>query len=88
MVGPFIPSQGQKLMKAGAITRGYLWNPIDSGYAMVALGNTLATGGEITDGMDLPGMGPVKVDAETLVIRANKQIDLNPETIDEWAKII
>ena len=88
VVGPFIPSQGQKLMKAGAITRGYLWNPIDSGYAMVALGNTLATGGEITDGMDLPGMGPVKVDAETRVIRANKQIDLNPETIDEWAKII
>ena len=88
VVGPFIPSQGQKLMKAGAITRGYLWNPIDSGYAMVALGNTLATGGEITDGMDLPGMGPVQVDAETLVIRANKQIDLNPETIDEWAKII
>ena len=64
VVGPFIPSQGQKLMKAGAITRGYLWNPIDSGYAMVALGNVLATGGEITDGMDLPGMGPVKVDAD------------------------
>ena len=42
VVGPFIPSQGQKLMKAGAITRGFLWNPIDSGYAMVALGKVLA----------------------------------------------
>ena len=65
VVGPFIPSQGQKLMKAGAITRGFLWNPIDSGYAMVALGKTLATGGEIKDGMDLPGMGPCQVDAST-----------------------
>ena len=88
VVGPFIPSQGRKLMKSGAITRGFLWNPIDSGYAMVALGKTLATGGAIKDGMDLPGMGPCQVDMSTHVIRANKQIDLNPKTIDEWAKII
>jgi simple sugar transport system substrate-binding protein len=88
VVGPFIPSQGRKLMKSGAITRGFLWNPIDSGYAMVALGKTLATGGAIKDGMDLPGMGPCQVDTSTHVIRANKQIDLNPKTIDEWAKII
>ena len=88
VVGPFIPSQGQKLMKQGAITRGYLWNPIDSGYALVALGQVLASGGEIKDGMDLPGMGQCQVNADTRVIRANKQIDLNPQSIDEWAKII
>jgi simple sugar transport system substrate-binding protein len=88
VVGPFIPSQGLKLMKRGAITRGFLWNPIDSGYAMVALGKTLATGGEIKDGIDLPGMGRCEVDMSTRVIRANKQIDLNPKTIDDWAKII
>jgi simple sugar transport system substrate-binding protein len=88
VVGPFIPSQGLKLMKAGAITRGYLWNPIDSGYAMVALGKTLASGAEVKDGLDLPGMGVCQVDASTHVIRANKQIDLSPQTIDDWAKII
>jgi simple sugar transport system substrate-binding protein len=88
VVGPFIPSQGRKLMESGAITRGFLWNPIDSGYAMVALGKTLAAGGEIKDGMDLPGMGSCQVDMSAHVIRANKQIDLNPKTIDEWAKII
>jgi len=88
VVGPFIPSQGIKLMKEGAITRGFLWNPIDSGYALVALGKTLASGGKIKDGMTLPGMGPCKVNFEKHVIRANKQIDLNPKTIDHWAKII
>ncbi len=88
VVGPFIPSQGRKLMKAGAITRGFLWNPIDSGYAMVALGKTLAAGGEIKDGIDLPGMGPCQVDMPGRVIRANKQIDLNPQSIDQWAEII
>ncbi|WP_246680547.1 substrate-binding domain-containing protein [Mesorhizobium sp. B2-4-13] len=88
VVGPFIPSQGQKLMKSGAITRGFLWNPVDSGYAMVALGNTVAAGTEIKNGVDIPGMGPCEVDALSHVIRANKQIDLNPKTIDEWAKVI
>lgn len=88
VVGPFIPSQGIKLMKEGAITRGFLWNPMDSGYAMVALGQRLATGGEIVDGMDLPGMGPCQVNMEDRVVRANKQIDLNPDTIDKWAEII
>ena len=88
VVGPFIPSQGVKLMKQGAITRGFLWNPIDSGYAMVALAKTLAAGGEIKDGINLPGMGPCQVDASTRVIRANKQIDLSPKTIEDWAKII
>jgi len=88
VVGPFIPSQGRKLMKSGAITRGFLWNPIDSGYAMVALGKTMAAGTEIKDGIDLPGMGPCQVDLSTRVIRANKQIDLNPTSIDQLAEII
>lgn len=88
VVGPFIPSQGLKLMKQGAITRGFLWNPMDSGYALVALGKTLATGGAIKDHMELPGMGPCQVDVSKHVIRANKQIDLNPQTIEKWAKII
>jgi simple sugar transport system substrate-binding protein len=88
VVGTFVPSKGLKLMKAGAITRGFIWNSIDAGYAMVQLGNLLAKGQEPTDGMDLPGLGPVKVDSDKRVIRANKMIDINPNTIDELAKLI
>ncbi len=88
VVGPFIPSQGKKLMKAGAIDRGYLWNPIDAGYAMVALGKLLAEGTEIVDGMVIPGLGPVKVNAEERLIRANKPLDINPDSIDELADLI
>jgi simple sugar transport system substrate-binding protein len=88
VVGPFIPSQGQKLMKSGAITRGFLWNPIDAGYAMVALGDLLAKGETPTDGMDIPGLGPVKVETDPPVIRANKMLDINPDTIDELAQLI
>ncbi|MGH6929058.1 MAG: substrate-binding domain-containing protein, partial [Dongiaceae bacterium] len=88
VVGPFIPSQGAKLMKQGAITRGYLWNPIDAGYAMVQLGKILAEGTTPSDGMDIPGLGPVKVENDSRTIRANKMLDINPGTIDELAKLI
>jgi simple sugar transport system substrate-binding protein len=88
VVGPFIPSQGKDLMKAGAITRGFLWNPIEAGYSMVALGKFLAEGGEVSDGMDIPGLGVVQVEAEIKTIRANKMLDINPDTIDELADLI
>jgi hypothetical protein len=38
--------------------------------------------------MELPGLGTCQVNADKHVIRANKQIDLNSETIEKWAKII
>jgi simple sugar transport system substrate-binding protein len=88
VVGPFIPSQGAKLMKQGAITRGFLWNPIDAGYAMVQLGKILADGKTPADGMDIPGLGPVKVENDIRTIRANKMLDINPGSIDELAKLI
>jgi simple sugar transport system substrate-binding protein len=88
VVGPFIPSQGKDLMKAGAITRGFLWNPIDAGYAMVALGKVLAEGGTVTDGMDIAGLGAVQVEGDTKTIRANKMLDINPDSIDELAELI
>lgn len=88
VVGPFIPSQGKKLMQEGAISRGYLWSPITAGYAMVQLGNLLVKGTKPTDGMTISGIGKVSVDAATHTIRANKMIDINPKTIDKWAKLI
>ena len=88
VVGPFIPSQGIELMKKGAITRGFLWNPIDAGYAMVQLGNLLAQDTEIVDGMEIPGLGSVKVEPDIRTIRANKMLDINPDTIDELAQLI
>ncbi len=38
--------------------------------------------------MDIPGLGPVKVETEKRTIRANKMLDINPGTIDELAKLI
>ena len=55
---------------------------------MVQLGNMLAKGQEPMDGMNLPGLGPVKVEPDMRVVRANKMLDINLNTIDELAKLI
>ena len=84
VVGPFIPSQGQKLMKQGAITRGYLWNPIDCrlchGRAGQRAGQRAARS---RTAWIFRAWGRCQVDADNRVIRANKQLDLNPQSIDE-----
>jgi simple sugar transport system substrate-binding protein len=88
VVEPFIPGQGIDLMKKGAIMRGILWNPIDAGYLMVQLGKLLADGVEVTEGMDIPGLGPAPVEAEIRAIRANKMLDINSDTISGFAGLI
>ena len=60
----------------------YLWNPQDAGYAMMAVTKLVLDGQEITDGMEIPGLGKVKVDAETKNILANIILHINKDTID------
>jgi hypothetical protein len=55
---------------------------------MVALGDLLAKGVTPTDGMDIPGLGPVQLGPEERTLRANKMLDINPDTIDELALLI
>lgn len=62
VVGTCIPSQAQALIEAGIIREGFLWNPIESGYAMVAVANAMLKGTPITDGMEIGNLGPAKVD--------------------------
>ena len=83
VVGPFSPGQGAKYIKSGAIREGFIWNPMLAGEVIVYLGDQLAKGETPKDGMDIPGLGPVKVDAATRNIQAQKLQAINKETIDE-----
>ena len=49
-------------MKEGVIQTGYMWNPMEAGEAIVTLAKMLIDGKEITDGMEIPGLGKVAVD--------------------------
>ena len=54
----------------------------------VQIGHLLAKGQKPSEGMDIPGIGAVKVEANPPVVRANKMLDINPGTIDALAKLI
>ena len=58
-----------------------------AGEIFVQLGTMLAAGEEPTDGMELPGVGPVKVDPETRIIQAQKLESLDKENIDRLVEL-
>jgi len=83
VVGPFSPGQGAKYIKDGSISEGFIWNPMLAGEVIVYVGKMVADGKEPTDGMDVPGLGPVKVDKEKKLILGQKLQPINKGTIDE-----
>lgn len=87
VVGPFSPGQGRRLVHNDAITGGFMWNPAQAGEVFVTLADMLINGEEITDGMDIPGLGVISPDAETHNIIVDQLVALNKETVDELAKL-
>jgi simple sugar transport system substrate-binding protein len=83
LVGTCSPTQGKKLVKDGVIKVGYMWSPIEAGKAIVTVAKMVLDGKEITDGMDIPGLGKVSVDPQTRVIRVIKMLAINKDTVDE-----
>lgn len=86
IVGTVLPSQAKALINEGIIREGFLWNPIDAGYAMVSLGKLVLDGKPITDGMDIPGVGKVAVDVEKKLVKADIIMKINKETVDGLIK--
>jgi simple sugar transport system substrate-binding protein len=82
VVGTALPSQAKPLIEAGIIREAFLWNPVDAGYAMVSLGKLVLDGGAIADGMEIPGVGKVQVDAANKLVKADKIMAINKDTVD------
>ena len=87
VIGPFSPGQGRKLVKSGAISGGFMWNPAEAGRVFVTVGKMLVDGTEIKDGTDIPGLGVVKPDAANHNIITNNLIAINDETVDKLADL-
>ena len=82
VVGTVLPSQAKDLIADGIIREGFLWNPTDAGYAMVAVARLVLDGKEIKDGVDIPGLGKAAVDVPGKLIKVDKIMRINGETID------
>jgi len=82
VVGTVLPSQAKSLIADDTIREGFLWNPTDAGYAMVAVAKLVLDGKPITDGVDVPGLGKAAVDVAGKQIKVDKIMRINKETID------
>jgi simple sugar transport system substrate-binding protein len=87
VIGPFSPGQGRDLVKSGAISGGFMWNPAEAGRVFVTMGKMLMDGTEITEGTDIPGLGVVSPDAAGKDIITNNLIAINSETVDGLADL-
>jgi simple sugar transport system substrate-binding protein len=85
VMGPFSPGQGQRLLKDGIISGGYMWNPAEAGRVFVTLGNMLVNEEEITEGTVIEGLGAVSPDAATRNIITDNLLEINTSTVDELA---
>jgi simple sugar transport system substrate-binding protein len=68
----------------GIIRAAYLWNPVDAGYAMVAVAKLMLDGKEIVDGIEVPGLGKAAVDVQNKWIKVDKIMDINKDTVDSF----
>jgi simple sugar transport system substrate-binding protein len=87
VIGPFSPGQGRDLVKSGAISGGFMWNPAEAGRVFVTIGKMLVDGTEITEGTVIPGLGVVSPDFENRDIITNNLIPINAETVDDLANL-
>jgi simple sugar transport system substrate-binding protein len=85
VMGPFSPGQGRKLVKAGAISGGFMWNPAEAGRVFVTVGKMLADGTAIKDGDKVEGLGVVHPDEKTHNIITDNLIAINADTVDKLA---
>ncbi|MBV9076895.1 MAG: autoinducer 2 ABC transporter substrate-binding protein [Methylobacteriaceae bacterium] len=82
VVGTVLPSQAKPLIMDGTIREGFLWNPTEAGYAMVAVAKLVLDGKEIKDGVDIPGLGRAAVDVGGRQIKVDKIMQINKDTVD------
>jgi simple sugar transport system substrate-binding protein len=84
VVGTCTPGQTQTLINAGWVKECFLWNPVDSGYAMVAVANVLLGGKELSDGMDIPGVGKATITKNDTggLVELSKTLEVTKDTVD------
>jgi len=82
VVGTCTPGQAQGLIQAGYIKECVLWNPVDSGYAMVAVAKMMLEGKDNQASVNIPGVGEAKFDAARKVVQLSKMLETTKSNVD------
>lgn len=86
VVGTVVPSQAKPMIMDGTIKEGFLWSPIDAGYAMVAVASRVLKNEPIEDGLEIAGLGRANVDKANRIVAWNDILTINKQTIDGLIK--
>jgi simple sugar transport system substrate-binding protein len=82
VVGTVIPGHAAPYLKDGSLKHGILWDPADAGYSMTWVAKQLLEGNEITDGMEVPGVGKITLDGN--VIKVEAMIDITADNAEDF----
>ncbi len=84
IVGTVMPGHAARYLEKGVITKGFLWDPADPGYAMVAVAKEILDGRGISDGMELPMMtGKKAISLDGNIIKLNAILEITAENARE-----
>lgn len=86
VVGTVVPSQAKPMIMDGTIKEGFLWSPIDAGYAMVAVASRVLRSQPIEDGFEVEGLGKANVDKGNKIVAWNDILVINKSSIDGLIK--
>jgi simple sugar transport system substrate-binding protein len=83
ILGTVIPSHAAPYLKDGSLKFGTLWNPIDSGKAMVDIAKKLLDGEKITTDTEIMAVGkPFKIEGQTIIF--NAMASFTAENVDTF----
>jgi simple sugar transport system substrate-binding protein len=83
VVGTVIPSHAAPYLKQNCMQHGFLWDPKDAGYAMVAVAKKMIDKAEIKNGMEVKGLGSANVDQATRLIKFDAILDITADNADK-----
>ncbi len=81
IVGTVLPGHAAPYLKDGSMDHGILWDPKDAGYSLVWTADQMLNGNDVTDGMEIPGVGVITLDGN--VIKADAMLDITAENADD-----
>lgn len=84
VVGTSLPNDSRPYLKSGALDVATLWEPAKLGRLTVYVALQELKGNEIKDGMNVPGVGEIKVEKDGKTIIMGPPTDFTAENVDQF----
>jgi simple sugar transport system substrate-binding protein len=83
VVGTVIPSHAAPYLKQGCMNHGFLWDPKDAGFALVAVAKKLLDKEAVKQGTEIKGLGPASVEFDKKLIKFDAILDITSKNADK-----